>query len=86
MSAVIPILAAVGSAAGFGLSTSLEHREAGKAPSGTIALVRHLVRQPRWLPGPAASVVAPGLYALAVGLRGLARAGTGSHAELVGAR
>lgn len=67
MSMVIPIFAAVGSAAVFGLSTSLEHREAGQAPSGSIALVRHLIRQPLWLLGLATSVVALGLYALAIG-------------------
>lgn len=64
---VLPIFAAVGSAAVFGLSTSLEHREAGQGPSGSIALMWHLIRQPLWLLGLAASVVALGLYALAIG-------------------
>lgn len=67
MSIVVPVLAAICSAAVFGLSTSLEHREAGRAPSGSIALVWHLLRQPLWLLGLAASIVALGLYAVAVG-------------------
>lgn len=66
MSTLVPIAAAVSSAAVFGLSTSLQHREASQAPPGTPALVWHLLRQPLWLLGMSASVVALGLYALAV--------------------
>jgi len=66
MTLLVPIAAAVASAAVFGLSTSLQHREASQAPEGTIALVWHLLRQPFWLLGMTASVVALGLYALAV--------------------
>ncbi len=66
MSTVLPILAAVGSAAGFGLSTALEHHEVGSAPSGTVALLCHVLRRPMWLLGLTVSVVALALYAVAV--------------------
>ena len=42
---VFPIVAAVGSAAVFGLSTTREHREAGLAPTGRVAHLWHLIRQ-----------------------------------------
>lgn len=72
MSTVLPILAAVGSAAGFGLSTALEHREVKNAPVGTVALVWHVLGRPLWLLGLSVSVLALGLYALAVDTGALA--------------
>lgn len=63
------VLAALGSAAGFSVSTALQHQSAGAAPPGrrgAVSLLLHLVRRPGWLLGTLIGLVAFGLHAVAV--------------------
>jgi drug/metabolite transporter (DMT)-like permease len=69
------LLAALGSALGFALATSLQHHAAGAAPDtvqGAANLLRHLLRRPRWLAGQALSFASFCLHALALHLGALA--------------
>lgn len=69
--AAVALFAAVS----FGWSTALMHHSASRVPqhaSGLIALLRHLVVQPRWLLGMAASLSGLALHALALRLGSLA--------------
>jgi drug/metabolite transporter (DMT)-like permease len=63
------LLAALGSAFGFALSTSLQHHAAGDAPEsvrGAASLLGHLLRRPRWLAGQVLAFVSFCLHALAL--------------------
>src|SRR4051794_37866447 len=65
------LLAASASAAGFALSTSLQHRAAGRAPAttdGTHRLLAHLAGRPWWVVGQLVAIVSFGLHALALHL------------------
>jgi drug/metabolite transporter (DMT)-like permease len=69
------LLAALGSALGFALATSLQHHAAGAAPDtvkGAANLLRHLLGRPRWLAGQALSFGSFCLHALALHLGALA--------------
>ena len=69
------LLAALGAALGFALSTSLQHHAAGDAPAsvrGADALLRHLLTRPRWLVGQALAFASFCLHALALHLGALA--------------
>ena len=69
------LLAALGSALGFALSTSLQHHAAGDAPEsvrGAAALLRHLLSRPRWLVGQVLAFVSFCMHALALHLGALA--------------
>ena len=68
-------VAAALSACGFALSTSLQHRAAGRAPdrsASTAALMSYLVRQPEWLFGISIGALAFSLHALALNLGAIA--------------
>lgn len=68
-------LAAGASAGGFALSTSLQHRAAGRVPAGQggpFALLLRLARQPVWLMGMAFGGIAFCLHALALSMGALA--------------
>lgn len=68
-------LAAAASAGGFALSTSLQHRAAGRVPTtqgGPYALLLRLSRQPVWLMGMGFGGLAFCLHALALSLGALA--------------
>lgn len=69
LAVVLALLAAFGSAATFGLSTSLQHRVVGSpdsaGESGALLLAR-LLRRPSWVFGIALSVVAFALHAVAI--------------------
>lgn len=63
------LLAALGSALGFALATSLQHHAAGEAPDsvrGAAQLLGHLLHRPRWLAGQVLSFVSFCLHALAL--------------------
>ena len=63
----LAVAAAVASATGFALSTSLQHRAAsGMAPDQIARLLRRLARKPLWLLGVLASSAAFALHAVAV--------------------
>jgi drug/metabolite transporter (DMT)-like permease len=69
------VAVALGAAVAFGASTALMHHSASRAPlhaRGIVALLRHLLAQPRWLLGMCASLVGLGLHALALRLGSLA--------------
>lgn len=69
--AAVALVAAVS----FGWSTALMHHSASRAPqhaTGLIGLLRHLIVQPRWLLGMAASLSGLALHALALRLGSLA--------------
>lgn len=69
------LLAALASALGFALATSLQHQAAGDAPEsvkGAAGLLRHLLRSPVWLAGQALSFVSFCLHAFALHLGALA--------------
>jgi len=69
------LLAALGAALGFAISSPLQHHAAGSAPGGTGAfrLLGHLVHQPRWVVGQVLALMSFGLhaYALHVGVLAL---------------
>lgn len=61
--------AALGSAAGVAVSTSLQHQQAGAAPpraTGSAQLLAHLVRRPRWMAAQVVSVASFCLHAMAL--------------------
>jgi drug/metabolite transporter (DMT)-like permease len=63
------LLAALGSALGFALSTSLQHHAAGDAPEsvrGAGRLLAHLLRRPMWLVGQVLAFVSFCLHAFAL--------------------
>lgn len=64
------LIAALGSAAGFAVSTSLQHHAAGGAPAtvegSSGRLLRHLLRRPWWLVGQTVALVSFGLHVLAL--------------------
>ena len=63
------LLAALGAALGFALSTSLQHHAAGDAPEtvrGAANLLGHLLRRPRWLAGQVLAFVSFCLHAVAL--------------------
>jgi drug/metabolite transporter (DMT)-like permease len=67
----IALLIAACSAAGFALSTSLQHLAAGRTPAatqGTHRLLAHLARRPWWVVGQLVALVAFALHALALRL------------------
>jgi drug/metabolite transporter (DMT)-like permease len=69
------LLAALGAALGFALSTSLQHHAAGDAPEsvrGAAALLRHLLSRPGWLLGQVLAFASFCLHALALHLGALA--------------
>lgn len=64
-----PLLLAACSAAGFALSTSLQHRAAGQAPTeaaGTQRLLAHLAGRPWWVLGQVVAILSFALHALAL--------------------
>jgi RsiW-degrading membrane proteinase PrsW (M82 family) len=68
------LLVAACSAAGFALSTSLQHLAAGQAPEatqGTHRLLAHLAGRPWWVIGQLVAVVSFALHALALRLGAL---------------
>lgn len=66
-SLVLAIMLALGSAATFGLSTSLQHLASSRlAGRTTRSLLASLLRTPTWLLGMALSVAAFGMHALAL--------------------
>jgi len=70
MTVVLVVLAALCSACSQGVSTTLQHRSAAAAPSGSglrFGLLWHLGRQPMWLGGVLLGGVGFGLQAVAVG-------------------
>ena len=63
------LLAALGAALGFALSTSLQHHAAGEAPEsvrGAAHLLGHLLRRPRWLVGQVLAFLSFCLHAFAL--------------------
>ena len=63
------LLAALGSALGFALSTSLQHHAAGEAPEtvrGAASLLAHLLRRPAWLVGQVLAFLSFCLHAFAL--------------------
>ena len=63
------LLVAACSAAGFAMSTSLQHLAAGQTPAttqGTHQLLAHLVQRPWWVLGQLIAVASFGLHALAL--------------------
>ncbi len=58
----------------FGASTALMHHSASRAPEGVgiVRLLRHLVTQPKWLAGVAASLTGLALHSVALALGSLA--------------
>jgi drug/metabolite transporter (DMT)-like permease len=69
------VAVALVAAVAFGWSTALMYHSASRAPSqarGIVALLRHLLVQPRWLLGMFASLAGLGLHALALKLGSLA--------------
>jgi drug/metabolite transporter (DMT)-like permease len=72
------IAVALTAAVAFGGSTALMYHSASHAPkggegaTGLIKLIRHLLRQPWWLAGMAASLIGLGLHTLALRLGSLA--------------
>ncbi len=70
----IALLTAACSAAGFALSTSLQHMAADRAPEatqGTHRLLAHLARRPWWVVGQFVAVGSFALHALALRLGAL---------------
>ena len=68
------LLIAALSAAGFALSTSLQHLVAGRTPEatqGTHRLLAHLARRPWWVIGQLVALISFGLHALALQLGAL---------------
>ncbi len=66
---ITAVVAALCSAAGFAVSTSLQHRAVTWAPPASgraVPLLAYLVRRPAWLLGQIIGVVGFGLHALAV--------------------
>jgi hypothetical protein len=71
----LTVAVALTAAIAFGWSTALMHHSASGAPDdvrGLVALLRHLIRQWRWLLGMAASLLGLALHALALSLGSLA--------------
>lgn len=71
---LLTVAVALAAAVAFGWSTALMHHSASGAPEdvrGITALLRHVVRQWRWLIGMAASLSGLGLHAWAVHLGSL---------------
>lgn len=72
------ILVAFLDAIAFGVSTALMHHTASRAPEGAdgqpglVQLIRHLITQPKWLAGVAASLGGLGLHSIALSLGSLA--------------
>ncbi|MGZ4581022.1 MAG: DMT family transporter [Nocardioidaceae bacterium] len=69
------IVLACASACGFSLSTSLQHRAAGRAPlsiTGGGHLLRHLATRPRWVLGVVLGAVSFTLHAAALNLGAIA--------------
>jgi drug/metabolite transporter (DMT)-like permease len=70
----VALLAAIA----FGASTALMHHSASRAPkgeggaTGLARLILHLLREPWWLAGMAASLIGLGLHTVALGLGSLA--------------
>ena len=65
----VALAAALSSAAGVAVSTSLQHEQAGAAPSraaGTAHLLAHLVRRPRWIAAQLVSLASFCLHAVAL--------------------
>lgn len=65
------LLVATGSAAGFAVSTSLQHLAAGRTPEttqGTHRLLAHLAQRPWWVLGQLIAAASFGLHALALQL------------------
>jgi hypothetical protein len=63
------MVAALGSAMGFAVSTSLQHHAAGDTPAhvrGATRLLAHLLRRPRWLGGQVLALMSFGLHAFAL--------------------
>src|ERR1700712_3118600 len=63
------------SAVAFACSTSLQHQAAQRAPravGGSLQLVRHLFRQPRWLLGQVLSLTGLLLHSVALSLGSIA--------------
>lgn len=72
---VLPLMAALGSAATFGLSSSLQHRVVGTTDAATHAgamLLIRLLRSPSWVIGITLSVGAFALHAVAIAFGPLA--------------
>lgn len=71
---LLPALVALAAAVAFGWSTAAMHYDASRAPTevGPLGLVAHLVRQPRWLGGMAASLTGLGLHTVALRLGSIA--------------
>jgi len=68
--------AALASAAGFAVSTSLQHHAAGTAPesaTGVLAFIRHLLSKRTWLAGQLLALISFGLHALALRLGPMAQ-------------
>lgn len=66
---LVSIVAALGSAGLFAVTTNLQREAAARVPShgtGPLHLVRRLLADPRWLAGGVVGVVALGLHALAL--------------------
>ncbi len=71
MTAVV-VAVSLAAAVAFGWSTAAMHHSASAAPpGGLVALLRHLLGQPGWLSGMAASLLGLGLHALALRLGSL---------------
>ena len=71
----LTVAVALAAAIAFGWSTALMHHSASGAPEevrGLVALLRHVVRQWRWLLGMAASLLGLVLHAVALHLGSLA--------------
>jgi hypothetical protein len=74
-SVVAAVVVAFASTCGFALSTSLQHRSAGRAPASTqnsFGVLRFVVTQPAWLLGIAIGAVAFVLHAAALKLGAIA--------------
>ena len=68
--------AALASAAGFAVSTSLQHHAAGTAPESArsvLSFVRHLLSKRTWLAGQLLALISFGLHALALRLGPMAQ-------------
>jgi uncharacterized membrane protein len=66
---VIAVTAALASATGFAVSTSLQHHAAGSAPASvrdTLGFVRHLLSKPTWLTGQVLALLSFFLHAVAL--------------------
>jgi len=69
----LTVLVALAAAVSFGWSTAAMHHDASKAPAGgTLALLRHVITQWRWLTGMAASLLGLFLHGVALSIGSLA--------------